>query len=91
MADKIDVARLAREADEYSRKHYLICENRADERREMARLRDEHFARLVFEEAAKVADDLVAFFPKTDDLHPLHIRERESYADVAAAIRARMP
>lgn len=53
MPDKIDVARLAREAAEHALKHYkphgplaYAYEN----------VRNEHFARLVLEEAAKEAE-----------------------------------
>ncbi len=46
MADKIDVAKLAREADQYA----------DDFKNFIPEARDEHFARLVLEEAAKVCD-----------------------------------
>jgi hypothetical protein len=49
------------QADEYSRKHYQICETRADEIREMARVRDTEFARLARADVlGPLNDDLIA-------------------------------
>jgi len=50
MADKIDVPRLAREADQYA----------DDFKNFIPEARDEHFARLVMEECAKVCEQEAA-------------------------------
>jgi hypothetical protein len=74
-ADKIDVARLAREADEYADAAYP--DRSTGRTREM--IRDEHFALLVLAEAAKVAE------------HTSRVIYNDVRDEIAAAIRARMP
>ena len=69
MADKIDVARLAREANKLAVPHIGSGMFHA--------IRDEHFARLVMEECARVVEST----------SPIHT----GAAKIAALIRARMP
>ena len=77
MADKIDVARLAREADEYS---WKWCQTNWYTDGEPQDIRDEHFARLVMREC-----QLIALAQASMPECP----ERAQY--IAEAIAERMP
>lgn len=76
-ADKIDVRRLAREANGYASAYYQYHAWQSTGLKESKRIRDEYFARLVMEECAKMADER----------RHLHLLLNE----LGEAIRARMP
>lgn len=89
-ADKIDVQRLAREADQHADRKCWIggVSLRREFRAQWYRTRDEHFARLVLEEAAKVA---LAW--RREYVLPAccDVEQEKAAKSIAEAIRARMP
>jgi hypothetical protein len=85
MADKIDVARLGELADEYadSKVPHLI---EPDDISRWDQHRDEHFARLVMEECAKVCAAMTVFQKSAQGDY-----DRTTPLDCAIAIREQMP
>ena len=82
MADKIDLDRLRAAADDYADAHYPD----RNTGRTRQHIRDEHFARLVMEECAKVCAAMPVFQKSAHGDY-----DRTTPLDCAIAIREQMP